>query len=411
MKKNLLFLLSFVLCSCRTIPSSEPTQQPTEEPTVEQSLNEDELAARNAEISFEAKLLDIVNNNELVRSNNIHFDNLNLTSATYYYNNGIKLPIDKTEGDYSISVVLGANPYKDIDGEFQFELIYEFFITLDEYKLLVSYYGSDFIPNEGINDYLYETYNSSNPLNSPIFVLDSIFKKNKENLGTLICKGKYLNGISVESVIEIINELPDELNLPFDTLDEENFNKTNYQNECRKLLKEFDKQIEECCYIYSSLYRTIQKEVTNFEKLNDAISLYNVREVEYLISLLPKVEEFKFTSIKAVMDAIDAFDRLTEEEKLKVFNKDFLDEIAYEFPLFLVDYYLEKIDERKCLPEDSEFNSYKVAVKGVINAYSDLNDEQKAALKENGKYDIMIAEINEYNELVIKESDKVMLPE
>lgn len=407
MKKNLLFLLSFVLCSCETIPSSEPTQQPTEEPTVEQSLNEDELAARNAEISFEAKLLDIVNNNELVKSNNIHFDNLNLTSVTSNFT-GIKLPIDKIEGDYSTSVVLGANPYKDIDGEFQFELIYEFFITLDEYSKL-DY--SFFVQNEGINDFLYETYNSSNPLNSPIFVLDSIFEKNKENLGTLICKGKYLNGISVESVIEIINELPDELNLPFDTLDDENFNKKNYENECRKLLKEFDKQIKECSYIYSSLYRTIQKEVTNSEKLNDARSLYIVREVEYKISILPKVEEFKLSSRNAVMDAIDAFDRLTEEEKLKVFNKDFLDEIAYEFPLFLVDYYLEKIDERKCLPEDREFNNYKVAVNGVIKVYSDLNDEQKAALKENGKYDIIIAEINEYNELVIKESDKVMLPE
>lgn len=364
--------------------------------------------ARAAELKFEEKFLNAVNNNELMIANNFHYDKLNITCAipAIYPS---RLSADNTEGTGpSHSITLSANPYVNSEGKTDFELVYEFFVTPDEYEELVkSYYDQEKITLLGTSDFVYETYYPHNPQKTPIYAIEPLFDKYKDSICTLISKDVFLKGISSDSVIEAINSLPTSLDLPFDTLDDEDFNKKKYESECKKLLKAYDKVVKACETEFNLLSEAVKVDVTNSEDLLKARSLHSIRNVEFLISLLPKVDKLTFVNKKAVDDAIEAFYNLEVDEQEKVYNKEFFEEVSYEFPLFLVDYFIEKSIERKCSNEDPKYKDYKSAVQGIANAYAELNQKQKLFIKESGKLDNIINIIDEYNLTAEAIQDKV----
>ncbi len=365
--------------------------------------------ARAAELKFEEKFLNAVNNNELMMTNNFHYDKLNITCAipAIYPS---RLSADNTEGTGpSHSITLSANPYVNSEGKTDFELVYEFFVTPDEHEELVkNYYDQEKITILGTSDFVYETYYPHNPQKTPIYAIEPLFDKYKDSICTLISKDVFLKGISSDSVIEAINSLPASLDLPFDTLDDDDFNQKKYETECKKLLKAYEKAVKACETEYDLLSEAVKVDVTNRDELFEARSLHSIRNVEFLISVLPNVKDFKFTNYKIVKEAIEAFKELELEElKNKVYNKEKIEEISYEFPLFYIDYFMEKSIERKCSVEDKGYSNYKSAVLGIKNTYEELSQKQKIYLKESGILYQMIDIIDEYNLTATKKSDKV----
>lgn len=348
--------------------------------------------AREAETKFEEKFLEVVNNNEYVKAKNIRYENLNITCALpSFYNSKIKY--DKTEGfGASYSVTLSANPYTK-DGRTDYELVYEFFITSEDYDNLIKSYDREKVTIMGVSDYVYETYYPHNPKSSPIYAIEPLFDKYKDNLFTLICNDDILVGISAESVINSINNIPEDV------------------KPTEKDLKAYDKLLSSVELEYSILSETIKLDVTNYDKLLAARSIYNVRRVNYLVEEFPSnKEDYKLSLRNDVQEAYDIYVKLTEEEKSKVYNIDLLEKTTHEYTLWLLDYYMVRVPEVKCSYEDKNFSKYRTTILQLTNTFNDrFTEKEIKVIKENGKLDLLIQYVEELNSIAQKDHEKLKL--
>lgn len=348
--------------------------------------------AREAETKFEEKFLEVVNNNEYVKAKNIRYENLNITCALpSFYNSKIKY--DKTEGfGSSYSVTLSANPYTK-DGRTDYELVYEFFITSEDYDNLIKSYDREKVTIMGVSDYVYETYYPHNPKSSPIYAIEPLFDKYKDNLFTLICNDDILVGISAESVINSINNIPEDV------------------KPTEKDLKAYDKLLSSVELEYSILSETIKLDVTNYDKLLAARSIYNVRRVNYLVEEFPSnKEDYKLSLRNDVQEAYDIYVKLTEEEKSKVYNIDLLEKTTHEYTLWLLDYYMVRVPEVKCSYEDKNFSKYRTTILQLTNTFNDrFTEKEIKVIKENGKLDLLIQYVEELNSIAQKDHEKLKL--
>ena len=339
--------------------------------------------ARAAEERFEQKFLEVVNNLDIVKDNNIVYENLNITCAlpSFYQS---KLSYDKLEGTGgSYSITLSANPYEN-NGKFEYKLVYEFFITSEDYEELVKNYDKDKVTLMGTSDYVYETYYPNNPKSSPIYAIEPLFDK---------CNDEILVGISPESVIQLIDAIPLSV------------------EPTKTALSNYNKQIKAAESEYGFLSENIKIDVTNYDRLLQAKSLYNIKNVEYLASELPTADKYKLNTGTALDKVYELYQKLSEEEKAQVSNREFLEETAYAFPLWKLDYYLEKSVERKCSPEDKNYKNYRSAVLGAANTFATFTDVQIQVIKENGKYDLLVSIVNDFNTTIKEQHEFVKLGE
>lgn len=323
--------------------------------------------AKAAEIKFEEKFLGIVNELEVVKENNIVCEKLNITSALpRFYET--RLSADKVStNNSSYTVTLSANPtFVTEDGSEvldSFYLNYEFFINLDNYTKLTGNYQTDYVKSIGTSEYLFETYYPHNPKSSPVYVLDELVDEFSSNILMLEIDGISLVGVSSSSIIEMIDKLPENINYTKEDIDALNAK-----------IKEIESEL-------SLLPSDKHADVENLAELETAKSLYNSRNVEYMISLIGDKESYALSTNKRITDSRSFYDKLTDAEKANVSNLADLEFAEFEYPMWKVTYYVTG---------NKASNAAKF--------YNQLTLEQRNDYKADGLYEALLSVINTYNE-------------
>lgn len=323
--------------------------------------------AKAAEIKFEEKFLGIVNELEVVKENNIVCEKLNITSALpRFYET--RLSADKVStNNSSYTVTLSANPtFVTEDGSEvldSFYLNYEFFINLDNYTKLTGNYQTDYVKSIGTSEYLFETYYPNNPKSSPVYVLDELVDEFSSNILMLEIDGISLVGVSSSSIIEMIDKLPENINYTKEEIDALNTK-----------IKEIESEL-------SLLPSDKHADVENLAELETAKSLYNSRNVEYMITLIGDKESYALSTNKKITDSRSFYDKLTDAEKANVSNLADLEFAEFEYPMWKVTYYVTG---------NKASNAAKF--------YNQLTLEQRNDYKADGLYEALLSVINTYNE-------------
>lgn len=328
--------------------------------------------AQNAERAFETKLVEKINELDLCKDNDIVVSDLNVTSIQINYY-ATKLKDDKINSGSSYSVRLSANP-KTSENEageitvdsFAFE--YEFFITNQVYTEFSESFEQEKLGVVGYKDYVYQTYYSNNPRSTPIYALDGIFDKYYANTLYFEYNDDVLYGFSPETVIELIDELPDQLN---STTTE---------------LKQFKASLDAILTEYNLLTEEEKAQVTNFTKYEQAQLLYGAKVVENSIDALVDNSEYTLSASRKAEDARSSYNKLTEEQKAMVNNVDKLIQKEFDYPILKSVYYLDKYIAENDIGQ----------LRNAVKFYNELSDEQKAAY-DAAKKASLVAAVDAYN--------------
>lgn len=327
--------------------------------------------AKEAEIKFEQKLLNIVTEFDEFKDANLTLEEINITYAKpIRYETRLSADnVTHQSSPYSYTIALGANPvFETVDGveEFKaFSFNYEFFVTSDEYQTINENFSNDKLDVIGTADYLFETYYPNNPKASPVYAIEPLLDKYYKNILVLEVNGESLIGLSASTVIDMIAELPSDIEATKEAV-------SGLNNSIKKIESEM-----------KILGEAKVEQITNLEKLEEARSLYNVRNVEYLIKEVPfAVADFKLTTEKKMTTAKDAYEDLTEEEKPNV-DATLLANLAlveFEYPMWKVTYYVGKAN-----------------AENAAKFYNLLTSEQKADYKADGLFEALSSLIETYN--------------
>lgn len=320
-------------------------------------------AARDAEIQFESKFSQLLSNLEVSKENNLVFEKLNITSMLPKFHE-TKLPSDPNpSAKSSYTLRISANPTISVDSKLQevvdFELHYEFFINQEVYSDLIEYYSKDKITAIGTKEYVFETYYLNNPKSSPIYGLNKIFEKHYKNIQYFEYQDEVYVGASAQSIIELIEALPETL-------------QANEEE-----LKEFKALIDDIEGEYKQLNATLQADVTNYNDFVFAKGLYNAKSLQLKISKLPDVADYTLALGRTELpDLRSSYNKLSDEHKQLVENYDKLVEAELLHPIFKVKYYLDKHLD----------NQEKSQLESAVKFYNELSAEQKAIYKTTDKF-------------------------
>ena len=122
-------------------------------------------------------------------------------------------------------------------------------------------------------------------------------------------------------------------------------------------------------------------DVENLAELETAKSLYNSRNVEYMITLIGDKESYALSTNKKITDSRSFYDKLTDAEKANVSNLADLEFAEFEYPMWKVTYYVTG---------NKASNAAKF--------YNQLTLEQRNDYKADGLYEALLSVINTYNE-------------
>ncbi|MCI5745234.1 MAG: hypothetical protein MR270_03010 [Erysipelotrichaceae bacterium] len=337
-------------------------------------------SAVDAEVKFEALVKEKINslNDEYPKISG----DFNITSASVQLYSIVLNGDSVTTDRFSRTVKLCANPTThDDNGKViidSFQLVFEFFITDQQYTDLCEYYTNDSIKETGYKEYLYETYNRNSPKNSPVYKLQEVFSTNYTNVNFYQYGEEVLIGVSAQTIIDAINELGD-------------------LNSLKASDEPVLKQIQEN---YNNLPDLFKQDVTNYDVLQEAINVVlPAKKLENSILNLPKPEE-----IDSVLHGYDietantAYSNLSDEQKEYISEEAVskLQACVFNLPIAKVYNYINKIPSEVNDETKRDFNKY---VQYSVKYYNLLEDEQKEAFDAE-KLAYLQQRVDEYNSTV-----------
>ncbi len=260
-----------------------------------------------------------------------------------------------------------------------FGLTFEFYISGDEYEDICEYYTKDTTQTIGTKQYIYEHYNSNSPKRSPVAKLLELFNKHKSDINYFEYKKEIYIGLTSKLVRDMIDDI--------------DLTQIKYETK--------EKLLDQIMTSYNLLTKEQQAEVTNFDKYNEALSIWQVKEVEYYIDKLPKPEDIKRNDDYDIKQAEGKYDKLTDEQKQQVNEKSYQNMLECRQMCILRN--LENLfadsnnnNLNKLLEGNDIKQGERQSVKNAVNYYNSLDDEHKAMFKQ---LDNLKAVVELYNKL------------
>lgn len=296
---------------------------------------------------------------------------------------------DNFSGNSSYAITLGFNPErenvakKDESGQIikdeygnevyesvlKFKMIYEFFIDSDTYTNFSEYFDRDCFSLVGENEFTYLTYYKNNPRHAPINALTDIFKNNYKNVHTYVYNGTTYEGVSYQSVIDLINDLGE---ITVNSKKQLDLIKTTIS-----LLNEEDITL-----------------ISNYDVYQEALLTYDVKVVENTIDKLPKLENLKSTDYFKINKAKQSLATLSVEQQAKVNNIDTLNQLYNKvMALQYIDY---KLNDTLLDEKGNEKPYTDEQIKALVDEYNKLTGEQKAFIDDKSM-NLLKAKVEEYN--------------